>query len=162
MPDTYPPRAQVDQVDWYARAVTTDETHFDTPAEAIADATEHDAPELRGRRFITKYEERAHLHRLHPVRLWRLVLGLGLLAFGIVNIFIPGPGGSVIILASLLVLAGESRLLARCFDWGEVRFAPQVDWALQHKLLTVLIISGSAFIFTVTAHRLLRGSWLPW
>jgi hypothetical protein len=125
-------------------------------------AIEHDLEDLRGRRFITKYQERSHLHRLHPVRLWRLVLGLGLLAFGIVNIFIPGPGGSVIILASLLVLAGESKLLAKLLDWGEVRFAPQVDWALRHKIATVFIISGSAFVFTVCVHRVLRGHWLPW
>ena len=56
-------------------------------------AGERDA--IRGARFISKFEERSHVHRLHPMRLWRLVLGLGLLAFGIVNIFIPGPGGSV-------------------------------------------------------------------
>lgn len=119
-----------------------------TSSAPTEDAPQEDA--IRGSRFITKYDERSHLHRLHPVRLWRLVLGLGLLAFGIVNIFIPGPGGSVIILAALLVLAGESRQLARLFDWGEVRFAPQVDWALRHKIVSVLIISGCAFAFTVT------------
>ncbi len=132
--------------------------------EHLADTTPGSADDdaLRGARFIRKYEERSHISRLNPVRLWRLVLGLGLLAFGIVNIFIPGPGGSVIILASLLILAGESRLLAKLFDWGEVRFAPQVDWALRHKIATVFIISGSAFAFTVCAHRVLRGTWLPW
>lgn len=109
-----------------------------------------DLEPLRGRRFITKFEERSHMHRLHPMRLWRLVLGLGLLIFGIINIFIPGPGGSVIILASLLVLAGESRLLAKLLDWAEVKFQRQVDWALRHKIATVFIISGSAFVFTVT------------
>jgi hypothetical protein len=107
-------------------------------------AAEEDA--LRGVRFIRRYEARAHLHRLHPARLWRLIIGLGLLAFGIVNIFIPGPGGSVIILASLLILAGESKLLARMFDWFEVRFARQVDWALEHKVLTICLVSGAAFI----------------
>ncbi len=128
--------------------------HFPEPA-AIEDA-------LRGRRFASKFEERSHISRLHPVRLWRLVLGLALLAFGIVNIFIPGPGGSVIILASLLVLAGESRLLARLLDWAEVRFQRQVDWALRHKIATVFLVSGSAFVFTVCVHRALRGTWLPW
>ncbi|MCW2920336.1 MAG: hypothetical protein JWL76_210 [Thermoleophilia bacterium] len=102
------------------------------------------------------------MHRLHPLRLWRLLLGLGLLAFGIVNIFIPGPGGSVIILASLLVLAGESRLLARGLDRGEVRFQRQVDWALRHKIATLLLVSGSAFVFTACVHRAVRGTWLPW
>ncbi len=131
-----------------------DERHPDTTADAeLAEAEvaiEEDLEPLRGRRFITKFEERSHLHRLHPVRLWRLVLGLGLLAFGIVNIFIPGPGGSVIILASLLVLAGESKLLARLLDWAEVKFERQVDWALQHKIATVFIVSGAAFLFTVS------------
>jgi hypothetical protein len=117
--------------------------HPTTPAPVDPSAQEDS---LRGARFISKYEERSHLHRLHPARLWRLVLGLSLLIFGIINIFIPGPGGSVIILASLLVLAGESKLLARLFDWGEVKFARQVDWALEHKLLSILLISGSAFI----------------
>jgi hypothetical protein len=112
------------------------------PFEAEADTD----PGIRGSRFRTAFEKRSHLHRLHPVRLWRLVLGLGLLAFGIVNIFIPGPGGSVIILASLLVLAGESRLLAALFDRLEVRFARQVDWALGHKIAAMLIVSACAFI----------------
>lgn len=110
------------------------------PAEAAIDS-------VRGARFVTRYQSRAHLHRLHPMRAWRLLLGLGLLAFGIVNIFIPGPGGSVIILASLLMLAGESRTLARGLDWAEVRFARQVDWALDHKLLAMLIVSGCALVF---------------
>jgi hypothetical protein len=102
---------------------------------------------VRGSRFVSAFERRSHLHRLHPVRLWRLVLGLGLLLFGIINIFIPGPGGSVIILASLLVLSGESRILARLLDSLEVRFARQVDWALSHKLAAILIVSGCAFAF---------------
>jgi uncharacterized protein (TIGR02611 family) len=99
-----------------------------------------------GKRFITKFEERAHMHRLHPKRFWRLVVGIALLIFGIINIFIPGPGGSVIILASLLVLSGESRYLARLLDWCEVKFERQVAWALRHKILAALIISGCAFI----------------
>lgn len=113
------------------------------PDEAVVDS-------LRGARFVTRYQSRAHLHRLHPVRAWRLLLGLSLLAFGIVNIFIPGPGGSVIILAALLMLAGESHLLARLLDWTEVRFARQVDWALDHKLLAMLIVSGAALVFVTT------------
>ena len=103
-----------------------------------------------GDRYISRFEERSHLHRLHPHRLWRLVVGFGLLAFGIVNIFIPGPGGSVIILASLLVLAGESRLLARLLDWCEVRFERQIGWAVRHKLAAVLIVSACAFAAVTT------------
>lgn len=119
-----------------------EQTVADSPGQADDDA-------LRGVRFISKYESRSHMHRLHPLRLWRLVVGLGLLIFGIINIFIPGPGGSVIILASLLVLAGESKYLARLLDWAEVKFQRQVDWALRHKIATVFIVSGSAFVFTV-------------
>ncbi len=111
---------------------------------------------IRGRRFITKHEERLHIPRLHPVRLWRVVLGLGLLAFGIVNIFIPGPGGSVLVLAALLVLGGESRLLARLLDWSEVRFQRQIGWAARHKLAAMLVVSGCAFAFTLTAGYVLR------
>lgn len=121
---------------------------LDTIAARSEGVADDDA--VRGARFITRYDERSHMHRLHPLRLWRLVLGLGLLGFGIVNIFIPGPGGSVIILASLLILAGESRLLAKLLDWAEVRFQRQVDWALRHKIATVFIVSGSAFAFTVS------------
>lgn len=131
--------------DWYAPNVTNDMEHRADQTEGVAD---DDA--IRGARFVTKYEERSHMHRLHPLRLWRLILGLGLLIFGIINIFIPGPGGSVIILASLLVLSGESRMLARLLDWAEVKFQRQVDWALTHKLATLFIVSGSAFAFTVT------------
>ncbi len=116
-----------------------DETPTEQPIAAVEDS-------LRGRRFAAKHAERAHLHRLHPMRLWRLVVGIALLIFGIINIFIPGPGGSVIILASLLILAGESKLLARMFDWFEVKFARQVDWALSHKIAAMLIVSGCAFI----------------
>ena len=123
---------------------------------------EADLAPLRGRRFITKFEERSHMHRLHPMRLWRVLLGVGLMVFGLFNaFFVPGPGGSAFVLASLLVLAGESKLLARLLDWAEVKFQRQVDWALRHKILAALIISGAAFTFTVCVHRLLRGTWLP-
>lgn len=114
---------------------------------AIADKSVPDVvpAAIRGSRFASANERRSHLHRLHPVRLWRLLLGLGLLAFGIINIFIPGPGGSVLILSSLLILAGESSRLARALDALEVQFADQVDWALQHKL--VAIVGGSLATF---------------
>ncbi len=115
------------------------------PAETITEQV------VAGRRFIERFERRAHVHRLHPSRLWRLLLGLGILAFGIVNVFIPGPGGSVLILAALLVLAGESRLLARLLDWCEVRFERQIGWMLRHKLIAVCLISGSAFLVVATA-----------
>lgn len=125
------------------------------PQERAQAAAHRDLPAAgrhgrRGSRFAQAHQRRAHLHRLHPVRLWRLLLGLALLAFGIVNIFIPGPGGSVIILSSLLILAGESRRLAATLDELEVRFAPQVDWALEHKLAAIVVSSGAAFLAVST------------
>lgn len=111
------------------------------PDDGLADPFQ-DA--VRGTRFIMRYEHRAHISRLHPSRLWRLLLGVGLVIAGIINAFIPGPGGSLMLLAGLFVLAGESRLLARLFDWAEVRFSRQVDWALKHKILALCITSACA------------------
>lgn len=123
-----------------------------TPAEAITQPEAAEEQSLRGARFITKYQERAHIHRLHPKRLWRLLVGLGLLVFGLFNaFFVPGPGGSAFVLAALLVLAGESKILARLLDWAEVRFARQVDWALDHKIAAACIVSAAAASVTLTA-----------
>lgn len=118
-------------------------------------STDQPSQTLPGRRFIERFERRAHVHRLHPSRLWRLLLGLGILAFGIFNVFVPGPGGSILILTSLLVLSGESKLLALFLDWGEVRFARQVRWVLTHKVLAACLISGTAFVCVATLGYLL-------
>ena len=104
------------------------------------------AEATRGERFITRFHERAHVPRAHPRRLLRILLGLGLLAFGFANIFIPGPGGSVFILGSALVLSGESRLLARLLDHGEVRFERQIDWVLRRPIVAVTAISASVLV----------------
>lgn len=115
--------------------------HVEIPDDGIPDPFQ-DA--IRGTRFIMRYEHRSHIPRLHPSRLWRLVLGIGLVIAGIINAFIPGPGGSLMLLAGLFVLAGESKILARMFDWAEVRFSRQVDWALRHKILALCITSACA------------------
>ncbi len=99
----------------------------------------------RGSRFLDRFEQRSHVHRLHPSRLWRLLLGIGLFTFGIINIFIPGPGGSVMILGSAFIFAGESKYFAKVLDWGEVRFARQVDWVLANPVIAVIIISATVF-----------------
>lgn len=123
-----------------------DDEPTSTAADAAAEQSAATSDAIAGSRFVSRFEERAHLHRLHPHRLWRILVGLGLLAFGIVNIFIPGPGGSVIVLAALLVLAGESRTLARLLDHLEVRFAHQVAWALRHKLTAAILVSAAALL----------------
>ncbi len=130
------------------RMLPDDMSATESPEQrTIAGETLPESPAgVRGSRFLSANERRSHLHRLHPVRLWRLLLGLGLLAFGIINIFIPGPGGSVLILSSLLILAGESKPLARALDALEVQFADQVDWALKHKLVAIIAASAAAFI----------------
>ncbi|MCW2926122.1 MAG: hypothetical protein JWM86_90 [Thermoleophilia bacterium] len=85
------------------------------------------------------------------MRLWRILVGLGLLLFGLFNaFFVPGPGGSAFVLAALLVLAGESRLLARLLDYLEVRFGRQVDWALRHKIAAACIVSAAAAVFSIS------------
>lgn len=123
-----------------------------TPTDAILEPEAAEAQSLRGVRFIQKYEERSHIHRLHPKRMWRLIVGLGLLLFGLFNaFFVPGPGGSAFVLAALLVLAGESKLLAKLLDYCEVRFARQVDWALRHKIAAALIVSACAATVSLSA-----------
>jgi hypothetical protein len=117
-----------------------------TDSEGDAPEAARTAPAARGSRFRAAHQRRAHLHRLHPSRLWRLVLGLALLLFGVVNVFIPGPGGSVLILSSLLVLAGESGRLARALDRLEVRFGSEVDWALRNKMAAMVITTVFAFL----------------
>jgi hypothetical protein len=100
----------------------------------------------RGERFITRFQERAHVPRAHPRRLLRVLLGVALLAFGFANIFIPGPGGSVFILGSALVLSGESRMLARMLDHGEVRFERQIEWVLRRPIVAVSTVSVSVLV----------------
>jgi len=124
----------------------TPETDLSAAPLPGGDGTSSAEDAIAGSRFVTRFEARSHLHRLHPMRLVRLIVGLGLLVFGVINIFIPGPGGSVIILAALLVLAGESRTLARVLDRAEVRFARQIGWALRHKLAAALIVSTTALL----------------
>jgi hypothetical protein len=51
----------------------------------------------------------------------------------------------------LLVLAGESKLLAKLLDWAEVRFARQVDWALRHKIAAACIVSACAATVSLSA-----------
>jgi hypothetical protein len=102
-----------------------------------------------GTRFTTRFEERSHIPRLHPRRLLRLLLGVGLFTFGMANIFIPGPGGSVFILGSALVLSGELHSFARLLDWGEVRFQCPIMFVLRRPIIATTTITIMVFA-TVT------------
>ncbi len=109
-----------------------------------------------GQRFTTRFDERSHIPRAHPRRLARILLGLALFAFGMANIFIPGPGGSVFILASALVLSGESRTFARILDRGEIRFQRQIRWVIENPTVAVVTISSIVFVtMTFVTARLL-------
>lgn len=94
-----------------------------------------------GSRFIARYEARSHIPRLHPRRLGRVLLGLGLFTIGMLNVFVPGPGGSIFILGSALALSSESRTFARLLDWGEVRFQRQIRVVLDRPVIATATIS---------------------
>lgn len=94
-----------------------------------------------GTRFIARYDARSHLPRAHPRRLGRILVGLGLFAIGMLNVFIPGPGGSIFIFGSALALSSESRTLARLLDRGEVRFQRQIRVVLDRPIIATATIS---------------------
>lgn len=110
--------------------------------------TQRAAAAQPGERFIARFEERASVPRVHPARLGRILLGLTLFAIGMANAFIPGPGGSVFILGSALVLSGESRTLARVLDWGELRCQRQIRWVIERPVLAVTSISTGVLVVT--------------
>lgn len=99
--------------------------HFARVEEAIAARP--------GERFVARYEAR-RAERGRARRPIRILLAAALFTVGMLNVFIPGPGGSVFIFASALVLSAESRSFASLLDRGELRFLPQVRWALAHPL----------------------------
>lgn len=108
----------------------------------IADA----AAATRGRRFRERYEQRAARRDTPWKRSSRVLLAGVLFAIGIANAFIPGPGGSVFIFASALVLAGESRTFATFLDQWELRNARRVDWMLRHPVRVGGTISVATMI----------------
>ncbi len=87
-----------------------------------------------GERFVARYEAR-RAERGRARRPSRILLAAGLFTIGMLNVFVPGPGGSVFIFASALVLSAESRSFARLLDRGELRYLPQVRWALAHPVV---------------------------
>lgn len=93
-----------------------------------------------GSRFTARYEARVS-ERGRSWRPSRVILAVALFTIGMLNIFIPGPGGSVFIMSSALVLSAESRVFARFLDRSELRFLPQVRWMLAHPLIVSSIIT---------------------
>ncbi len=86
--------------------------------------------EKRGKRFVERYERRAAERRANkrPIvspltRIGRLLVGVVIVLLGILMLVFPGPG-IVAMLAGLLILAGEFRILAVVLDRGEEFTAP--------------------------------------
>lgn len=99
-----------------------------------------------GTRFMARYEARSHLPRLHPRRVGRVFLGLALFSVGMLNVFVPGPGGSIFIFGSALALSSESRHFAALLDWGEVRFQRQIRWVLDRPLVATTTITIAVLV----------------
>jgi hypothetical protein len=71
------------------------------------------------------------------------------------NVFVPGPGGSIFIFGSALVLSGESRRFAAFLDRSEVRMEKQVDWMLRHPILVGTTISITVILVTALVAKML-------
>lgn len=107
-----------------------------------------------GTRFTTRYEARV---RERGVR-WRpsrIGLAVALFTIGMLNVFVPGPGGSVFIFASALVLSGESRRFAALLDRAELRFQRQASWMLAHPLLVSCAITLTVLVVLAALGRVL-------
>ena len=89
-----------------------------------------------GHRFETRYES-ARKSRKNAAwtdqigRVVRLILALGLLAVGVVLVFIPGPAILFFFIGGGL-LASESRFIARVLDWTEVKGRAWWNWSKRH------------------------------
>lgn len=101
---------------------------------------------------MARYEAR-RAERERARRPSRFLLATGLFSIGMLNVFVPGPGGSIFIFASALVLSAESRSFARLLDRCEVRYLPQVRWALAHPVLMSTTITLAVLAMLVLVVR---------
>ena len=83
----------------------------------------------RYERFIARYEQRQRERAARPVnpfrRIWMIITGIMLIIGGAIFGLVPGPGGSIVVLAGLFMLAGEFRRVAIALDRGEQFAAPR-------------------------------------
>lgn len=105
-----------------------------------------------GERFVARYSARM-AERGGRRRPGRLLLALALFTIGMLNVFVPGPGGSVFIFSSALVLSAESRRFAALLDRWELRLLPQVRWMLAHPLLVSTVITGTILTVLIVVAR---------
>ncbi len=105
-----------------------------------------------GERFRTRYEARVAEHGVAR-RPSRLLLAAALFTIGMLNVFVPGPGGSIFIFSSALVLSAESRRFASLLDHAELRFLPQVRWMLAHPVVVSTVITVTVLALLLLAAR---------
>ena len=119
-----------------------------------------------GHRFQDHYrrEKRANGGQGSKGRMWKMALGIVLVAVGIVFCVIPGPGIPFLFIGGAL-LAAESLAVARMMDWLEVRVRALVRWArarwdalpMWGKVVVAVlaIVSGAAAAYL--GYRLIAG-----
>jgi hypothetical protein len=115
-----------------------------------------------GHRFETRYESakkaRKNAEWSDQVgRIFRLFLALGLLAVGVVLVFIPGPAILFFFVGGGL-LASESRFIARVLDWTEVKGRALWGWSKRHWKAAPTW--GKVVFLILTFACVLVGSWL--
>ena len=111
-----------------------------------------------GHRFQERFERNQQSRSRRPrfTRFLKPILGIVLLAAGVVFCFIPGPGLPFVIIGAGL-LADVSRTVARGMDWLELRIRNVIAWACRwwnHAswtaknvviVLGVFVASGAAY-----------------
>ncbi len=85
-----------------------------------------------GHRFQDRYERRrrATKGRFNWSRVVNIVLGLALLAVGLIMMPAPGPG-AIIVLPGLALLGSEFLFLAKALDWAEPRVRAVISACLK-------------------------------
>ena len=81
-----------------------------------------------GKRFQERYyrRRRKRQHRSQLRKLLNMIIGLLIIAVGIIFLFIPGSGW-VIIFIGAMSISGESLTVARYLDWAEVELRECIE-----------------------------------
>lgn len=103
-----------------------------------------------GRRFQNRYQQRCQRRGSPILKVFYLAIGLALFLLGLVLLPAPGPGLLVLVLAAAM-LAEESLLAAKAFDWAEVRlrwFLAGVTrmWKRASGALKTLVVTSAALV----------------
>ncbi len=116
-----------------------------------------------GHRFVERHDRVKQMRKTQSWarRLIEPAAGILMLAIAVVMTFLPGPG-ILFYFASAGLLAGESRLLARGLDWGELRLRRVFRWikrwwkhaSLMAKLAVIFLAVCVAAGFGYAAYRI--------